>query len=96
MEGIMRWMAVALGASLALAGCATSGDLEKLESRVAALEQSTARIDALEQKVDDVAAAADRATRAAAAAEASARDAATSADNAARKSDAIFKKSVSK
>lgn len=82
--------------ALAASGCATSGDMDALSARVAQLE-AQAKVDAnrigvLEEGFQDVASAADRASEA----EANARSAASRADDAARKADAIFKKSVSK
>lgn len=97
----MRRMACLLAVfALAGAGCATTGDLDALEDRVAALEARAEtdgnRIGALEGKFSDVAAAADRSVEKASEAEARARSAESRADDAARKADAIFKKSVSK
>lgn len=81
-------------------GCATNGDLEALANRVSALEAQaatdTSRIGSLESRFADVAATADRSVEKAAEAEASARAAEGRADEAARKADAIFRKSVSK
>lgn len=84
---------LALILSLVTTGCASSGDLSALTDRVTQLEaraQADAdRIAALETGFQDVARSAENASRAAAAA-------ADRADEAARKADAIFKKSVSK
>ena len=77
-------------------GCASSGDLTTLTDRVSQLEtraQADAeRIAQLESGFVEVRTAADRA----AAAEAQAQAAASRADDAARRADAMFKKSVSK
>ena len=81
------------GFALALVGCATTSDFDKLDSRVAALESKmqtqAGQIAALESKMSDVEAKADRSV-------AQATAAAERAEEAARKADAIFKKSVSK
>jgi predicted nucleic acid-binding Zn-ribbon protein len=97
--------------ALALGGCATSSDVEALNERIAALEARSesdaeriaaleqrmdARLSALESRMNDVAVSADRSIEQARDAEARARAAETNASDAARKADAIFRKSVSK
>jgi outer membrane murein-binding lipoprotein Lpp len=94
-------------ASLFLAGCASTKDLDALRARVDGLEsQHTAidgRLDGLDGSVSNVASRAAeaeaKADQAIARAEAAEREAATAAgraDDAARRADAMFKKSVSK
>jgi hypothetical protein len=85
----------ALAGPLALASvsCATRGALHDLETRVATQE---GRLDALEQRVGVAESSADQALRRAEAAESAARDSAQRADDAARRADAMFKKSVRK
>jgi murein lipoprotein len=79
--------------TLALAGCATTGDFEKLESRVSSLESKlqaqATQMEALQFEIKAIDAKADRSV-------AQAAEAAARAEEAARKADAIFKKSVSK
>jgi outer membrane murein-binding lipoprotein Lpp len=83
-------LAPALGLALLLGlsslGCATRG-------RVADLER---RVDALESRVEQVSTTAERAVSSAEAAQAAAQRAADRADDAARTSEAIFRKGVSK
>ncbi len=93
------------GISLCLAivgfmGCASTGDVDALDKRVAALES---RANATDQSIGELKGAvartdktAQQALQSAQAAEASAAASAASADEAARRADAMFKKSVSK
>jgi outer membrane murein-binding lipoprotein Lpp len=74
--------AVALCALLPLTGCATSGEVEKLDNRVSALEQ---RFGDVERRAAAAEATAQRASA----------DAQAAAQNADR-SEAMFKKSVTK
>src|SRR5262245_18699063 len=87
-----RWM-VCLGATALLlaagTGCATSGDLEKLENRVTALEGRVDKLGDVERRAAAAEAAANKAAADAAAA-------AQRADDANRRAEAMFKKSVSK
>ncbi len=90
----------ASAASLLLAGCASTGDLDTLGKRVDGLESQhttiDGRLDAVESRVTEAEAKADQAIARAEAAEREAADAAARADDAARRADAMFKKSVSK
>jgi uncharacterized protein YeaO (DUF488 family) len=82
-----RSIAAAAGCTLLLAtGCATSGDMEKLEQRV----------DGLEQRFADVERRAASAESTAQRAAADARAAAQNADTAGQRADAMFKKTVEK
>lgn len=82
-----HWMlAAAVVAALASSGCATRGRVESLEQRV----------DALESRVDGVERTAEQAASSAAEAQRAAERAAERADDAARTSEAIFRKGVSK
>jgi len=91
----VRRSIVWLGTAVALTtvGCASTGDLDRVTSRVTALESASAeherRIQALEAEMANATASAERSARSAA-------EAAARADEAARKADAIFRKSVSK
>lgn len=85
-----RWMACMGAAALLLAtGCATSGDVEKLGNRVSALEGRVDKLGDAERRAAGAEAAAQKAAADAAAA-------AQRADDATRRSEAMFKKSVSK
>jgi murein lipoprotein len=90
-----------------LTGCASTGDLDALATRVSALETQqqafAGRADQMEDahaslgaRIDEVSAKADDAVARATAAEQAAANAAQRADDAARRADAMFKKSVSK
>ena len=94
-EEVMRGKGIAaLGLTAALAaGCATSGDVESLDARLAGVE---ARVGALEERFSGVEAKAAAAERAAAQAAGEARAASQRADDAAWRAEAMFKKTVSK
>lgn len=85
---------------LAFAGCASTGDVDELRTRVNGLEAEhramEGRIGGLEQSVADVRDQAAKAAERAAAAEAEAARAAQRAEEAESRADAMFKKSVSK
>lgn len=93
-------LVAALGATTALAGCATESEFNSMDSRVGRLETDVA---GLGKRVDALAAgdraAVERAVKAAeeakAAAEAARRSAETAAENAA-KAEAMFRKSLRK
>ena len=93
--------------SVSLAGCASTGDLDALNARVATLESEHKGIGGritgienslanVEARVTEVGAIATQAVERAAAAEREAAAAAGRADDAARRADAMFKKTVSK
>jgi len=85
-----RWMACMGATALLLAtGCATSGDVEKLGNRVSALEGRVDKLGDVERRAAAAEAAAQKAAADAAAA-------AQRADDANRRAEAMFKKSVSK
>ena len=85
-----RWMACMGAMALLLAtGCATSGSVEKLENRVSALEGRVDKLGDVERRAAAAEAAAQKAAADAAAA-------AQRADDANRRAEAMFKKSVSK
>ena len=82
---------VCLGAAALLlaTGCATNGDIEKLDKRVSALEGRVDKLGDVERRAAAAEAAAQKAAADAAAA-------AQRADDANRRAEAMFKKSVSK
>ena len=85
-----RWTALMGAGALMLAmGCATSGDVEKLDNRVTALEGRVDKLGDAERRAAAAEAAANKAAADAAAA-------AQRADDANRRADQMFKKSVSK
>lgn len=90
----------AAGLALAASGCATTGDLEALESRVAGLESRLGTVEGkvgdLDRRFADVESRADAASQTAERAAGEASAAAQRADDAARRADAMFKKTVSK
>jgi outer membrane murein-binding lipoprotein Lpp len=98
LEGRKRMRTKSIGTGTAFlfllaTGCATTGDLESAESRLAELE---GRVGQLEQQFDGVEARANAAEQAAERAVGEASSAAQRADDAARRADAMFQKSVSK
>lgn len=74
---------------LGLAGCATSGDVDKLNARLDALDQRVAGVETAARNAESRATAAEQAA-------ADARSAAQAAEDSARKSEAIFQKRISK
>jgi hypothetical protein len=86
-----RGLSAGLGAALllGLAGCATNGDIEKINSRLDALDQRVAGVETAARNAESRATAAEQAA-------ADARRSAQAAEDAARKSEAIFQKRISK
>jgi|GWRWMinimDraft_2_1066010.scaffolds.fasta_scaffold46806_1 outer membrane murein-binding lipoprotein Lpp len=80
-------------ASLSLAGCASTGDFDKLSARVSALESEHKGIDGRISRIESSLSSVDARV---AEAEAKATQAAESAAAAEARADAMFKKSVSK
>jgi outer membrane murein-binding lipoprotein Lpp len=74
---------------LGLAGCATRGDVDKINARLDALDQRVAGVETAARNAESRATAAEQAA-------ADARRAAQAAEDSARKSEAIFQKRISK
>jgi uncharacterized lipoprotein NlpE involved in copper resistance len=91
-RGIMKRVIAAAGAALllsSLVGCATRGDVDGINKRLAALETRVGAAEQAASSADSRAAAAEQAA-------ADARRAAQAAEDSARKAEAIFQKRVSK
>ena len=90
-RGLSAGITAGLGAVLllGLAGCASRGDVTKINSRLDALDQRVASVETAARNAESRATAAEQAA-------AEARRAAQAAEDSARKSEAIFQKRISK
>ncbi|MGR9072488.1 MAG: Lpp/OprI family alanine-zipper lipoprotein [Gammaproteobacteria bacterium] len=92
MKKVVKLSAIVLSAGLAV-GCASSGDIDRLQSQIDELKNQTSKI---ASDASSARAAADEANARAAAAEAAANRAASYAEDTNRKLDNMFKKSMMK